>query len=350
MPPKSPARMARPVESVRSKRADLPPMVGAGQSSGFSAVSALPGATTRAVAAGAGGGAGTGGVGEGGAPDVGGGVRRCFAAGRKRFERIGDGERDPLEVLRRGGVAEGEAADRRIRDVVLLEPRIELMRPVLAGDDEKGVRLHRLVGDLAGRRFRAQPRVERGEVRLGARGEIELRAVFVDHELRRRADSRAGFCIGDRLEAGRRARLPARREQGLKLTGRERAVAGFLLTELESDDRIARPFAKIAVIRSVVEAEPDERVLRSLARRERQRQERSLLGGERRVGGGWRGRRRLGRLSLCREGEDRGRQKDGKAGRRSFHGLFPSGVFLTPRRMLEEEGSWRNSRSKGEEP
>ncbi len=57
--PKSPAIIARLVAaSVRSTRTGLPSTVGFGQSSALSAVSALPGATTSAVAAGAGLGAG----------------------------------------------------------------------------------------------------------------------------------------------------------------------------------------------------------------------------------------------------------------------------------------------------
>jgi hypothetical protein len=258
-----------------------------GQLSGFSAVSASPGATTSAVAACAGGGAGTGAAGGLGRT---GGVGRRFPGRRKGLEGIGDRERDAVEVLARSRIGEGEAADRRARGPVLVEPRVEFSRPLPPGDDEEGVRLDRLVGDLAGRRLRGEARVERAEVGVGARGEIEHRTVLVAHELGRRADPRAGLRVGDHQEAGRRARLLTRRKQGLELAGREDAVAGRLLARLEGGDRVARAPAEIAVARAVVKPEPDERVLRGLAGCKRQRQERRLLRGEGRLGGGRGGR------------------------------------------------------------
>ena len=59
-------------------------------------------------------------------------------------------------------------------------------------------------------------------------------------------------------------------DQRLELAGGEDAVARHLLAELESDDGIARALAEGSVGDPVVQAEPDERVLRRHARRERQ--------------------------------------------------------------------------------
>ena len=103
---------------------------------------------------------------------------------------------------------------------------------------------------------------------------------FSRDQLGRDADPRAALRVGDRLEADGGARLLPGREQGLKLTGGKNPVAGPLLAQLEGDDRIARALAEVAVVHADVEPEPDERVLRVLAGRERQRQERRLLRGE----------------------------------------------------------------------
>ena len=155
--PKSPASMVRPVAaSARSIRTGLPATVGFGQSSTLSAVSALPGATMSAVAAGCGD--------RGRARDRrGGGAPPAAAACGGAAAAPGNGSNELATAIatrlssaacaeRR--IGEGEAAQRRVRRRVLVEAGIEHRRPVLARDDEEGVRLDRLVDDLAGRAAR----------------------------------------------------------------------------------------------------------------------------------------------------------------------------------------------------
>ena len=97
------------------------------------------------------------------------GDRRLGGLG-KRFERIGDRERDAVELRGlRSGIGEGEAADGRVRGRVLFEPGIEVRRAVLSGDDEENLGLDRLVSDFSAGRRGGQAGVETAQVPVRAR-------------------------------------------------------------------------------------------------------------------------------------------------------------------------------------
>jgi hypothetical protein len=167
-----------------------------------------------------------------------------------------------------------------------------------------------IVDHPAGRRGRRQAGVEGAEVEAGARGEVEPYTGARGNELERRPDPRAAFGVAHDLEPGRLARLLGGGEQRFELRRRQRPAGRRFDARLESEDRVARSLAEVAVAHAIVESQPHERVLRGLAGRFRQSQERRLLRGERRVGCG---RRRLGRGGRSRKGQER--QDEGRASR-----------------------------------
>ena len=114
-----------------------------------------------------------------------------------------------------GGIGEGEAADRRVRRLVLLKTRIKILRPLLPRHDEEFVGLHRLVRDLSGRRRGRQARVEGVQVGVGARCEFELGPGRRGEQFRRRADLRTRLGVHEDAEADRVARVRRGGEQRL---------------------------------------------------------------------------------------------------------------------------------------
>ena len=114
-------------------------------------------------------------------------------------------------------IGESEAADLWARVRVLVEAGVELDRSVLSRDDKEGVRLDRLIGNLAGRRRRGQTRIEGAQVGVGVRGEVEPRAWKRTQQFQRRADPGAGLGVAHDLESSRLAGLLSGGEQGLEL-------------------------------------------------------------------------------------------------------------------------------------
>src|SRR6185437_12820377 len=157
---------------------------------------------------------------------------------------------------------EGEAADRRARRLALVETGVEHGRPVLPRDDEERVWLDRLVDHPAGGRGCRQAGVEGAEVEAGARGEVEPYAGARGNKLERRPDPRAAFGVAHDLEPGRLTRLLGGGEQRFELRRRQRPAGRRFDARLESEDRLARSLAEVAVAHAIVESQPHERVLR----------------------------------------------------------------------------------------
>jgi hypothetical protein len=176
----------------------------------------------------------------------------------------------------------------------------------LPGNHKESVRLYRLIGDLARGRRCGQARIERAEVGVGVRGEIEPCASARIQKLERRADFGAGFGVADDLESDGVPRLLTRRKQRVQKRRRQRSVCGRLDGPLKSKDRVMRSLAELAVVDPNIKPEPDQSLLHGLARCFRQSQKRGLPRRHR----GIVGRRRGGRGLRLRRGERRKKAQD----------------------------------------
>ena len=241
--------------------------------------------------------------------------RGCRSNCRKRLERVGDCDCDAIKKGRgRRRVGKHKAANRRVRALLAVVACVELRRAVLARDDKEGVRLQRLVGDLPAWRFGRKPGVEGCEIVALIGSKIELPAER--EEFRRRAYPRPRSLVRDSLEAHRVSRLEARRKQSLNEAWSKHPVRGRPRAALPREDCVARARAEIAIVRRIVEAQPDQRILDRLAGCLGKREERVFLRSEGR--GGWRSRRLLRGRRL--RGEQRTRQCERKPKRRTQYG------------------------------